>query len=152
MGELIHPNPVAKITVILLMGLVIFTVLLQFRDSGFFMDAAVALFALVVVLALASYLASFFTSIEVTEDEVAFKKGILSITRVHVPYSRVTSINMRQSLIERLFGLGTLEIETAGGPKTEIAINAMPFATLKKIVGEIREEADKRRPTGGPDR
>ncbi|NIO19455.1 MAG: PH domain-containing protein, partial [Candidatus Aenigmarchaeota archaeon] len=52
--------------------------------------------------------------------EIYVKKGLINITRKHVPFRTVTNISSRAGPFDRLFGIGTVEIETAGysGPKS----------------------------------
>ncbi|MGY5871461.1 MAG: PH domain-containing protein [Candidatus Thorarchaeota archaeon] len=49
-----------------------------------------------------------------TMPEVYVKKGIINITRKHVPFRTITNISSRAGLFDRLFGIGAIEIETAG--------------------------------------
>jgi membrane protein YdbS with pleckstrin-like domain len=55
-----------------------------------------------------------------TMPEVYVRKGIISITRKHVPFRTITNISTRAGPFDRLFGIGTVNIETAGysGQKT----------------------------------
>jgi len=46
--------------------------------------------------------------------EVYVKKGLLNITRKHVPFRTITNISSRAGPFDRIFGIGTIEIETAG--------------------------------------
>ena len=46
--------------------------------------------------------------------EIFTKKGIINITRKHVPFRTITNISSRAGLFDRLFGIGSVEIETAG--------------------------------------
>ncbi len=47
-------------------------------------------------------------------SEIFVKKGIINITRKHVPFRTITNISSRSGPFDRLFGIGTIEIETAG--------------------------------------
>jgi membrane protein YdbS with pleckstrin-like domain len=51
--------------------------------------------------------------------EIYVRKGLINVTRKHVPLRTITNISSRQGLIDRLFGIGNVEIETAGysGPQ-----------------------------------
>lgn len=49
-----------------------------------------------------------------TSREIFVKKGIINITRKHVPFRTITNISSRAGLFDRLFGIGAIEIETAG--------------------------------------
>jgi len=49
-----------------------------------------------------------------TMPEIYVKKGLLNITKKHVPFRTITNIASRAGPLDRLFGIGTVEIETAG--------------------------------------
>lgn len=46
--------------------------------------------------------------------EIYVKKGLLNVTRKHVPFRTITNISSRAGPLDRLFGIGTVEIQTAG--------------------------------------
>ena len=46
--------------------------------------------------------------------EIYVRKGIINITRKHVPFRTVTNIASRAGVFDRLFRIGTVEIQTAG--------------------------------------
>jgi len=46
--------------------------------------------------------------------EIYVKKGILTITRKHVPFRTITNISSNAGVFDRLFSLGSVSIETAG--------------------------------------
>jgi uncharacterized membrane protein YdbT with pleckstrin-like domain len=60
------------------------------------------------------YLKWTFTHFVVTTDRVLFRSGVLSKRGVEIPLERVSNINFRQSIWERMIGAGNLEIESAG--------------------------------------
>lgn len=47
--------------------------------------------------------------------EVYVKKGLINITRKHVPFRTITNIQSVAGPFDRLFGIGSIEVETAGG-------------------------------------
>jgi putative membrane protein len=49
------------------------------------------------------------------EKEFSLYSGIITKKHVHVPYARVQSVNHRATLVQRLFGVCTVTIDTAGG-------------------------------------
>ena len=54
-------------------------------------------------------------SYEVQDDEVIVRAGILTKSVKHVPYRTVTNLTVKRDILDRwLFGLGTLNIQTAG--------------------------------------
>jgi membrane protein YdbS with pleckstrin-like domain len=50
--------------------------------------------------------------------EIVVKKGLINKSEKHVPYRTVTHIDMRAGPFDRLFNIGTVEIQTAGGKHT----------------------------------
>ena len=46
--------------------------------------------------------------------EVYVKKGLLTITRKHAPFRTVTNISTHSGPFDRLFGIGSVHVETAG--------------------------------------
>lgn len=56
-----------------------------------------------------------YTWYEFDETEFSFYSGILSKHRTHVPYAKIQSVNEHASLLQRLAGVCTVAIDTAGG-------------------------------------
>ena len=52
---------------------------------------------------------------EYSNEEFSFYSGIISKKRAHVPYQRIQSINQKATLFQRIAGVCTVSIETAGG-------------------------------------
>jgi uncharacterized membrane protein YdbT with pleckstrin-like domain len=48
------------------------------------------------------------------ESEFVIRQGVITRHTTVIPYHRIQNINTTRTLIERIFGLATLEIETAG--------------------------------------
>lgn len=59
---------------------------------------------------------------EFDETEFSFYSGILNKRRTHVPYSKIQSVNERASLLQRLAGVRTVNIDTAGGANNKALI------------------------------
>lgn len=51
---------------------------------------------------------------EIQDDEVIVRAGIITRSVKHVPYRTVTNLKVKQDPFDRLFGIGTLNIQTAG--------------------------------------
>jgi membrane protein YdbS with pleckstrin-like domain len=49
-----------------------------------------------------------------TMPEVYVKRGVITITRKHVPFRTITNISSKAGPFDRLFGIGSVHIETAG--------------------------------------
>jgi len=51
---------------------------------------------------------------EIHDDEVIVRAGVITKTVKHVPFRTVTNLEVKQGPFDRLFGIGTLNIQTAG--------------------------------------
>ena len=62
------------------------------------------------------------------ETEFSLYSGIITKRQVHVPYARVQSVNHRAGLVQRIFGVCSVSIDTAGGSSNKAV--RVPFVTL----------------------
>ncbi|MHA1390579.1 MAG: PH domain-containing protein, partial [Candidatus Thorarchaeota archaeon] len=83
--------------------------------------------------------------------EIYVKKGIINVTKKHVPFRTITNLSSRAGVLDRLFGIGNVEIQTAGnsinsmgqsGPEERLeGIKAFEELT-SFILGELRKFRD----------
>jgi uncharacterized membrane protein YdbT with pleckstrin-like domain len=64
--------------------------------------------------------------------EIYTKRGIITITKRHVPFRTVTNVQTRRGVFDRIMGIGTVLIETAGG-----AVSAQPTGLLPLLIQKI---------------
>jgi putative membrane protein len=58
----------------------------------------------------------------VTDRRVYIESGVLRKSERSVPLSNVQDVTVEQGLMGQIFGYGTIRIESAGGPETEIVM------------------------------
>ena len=63
---------------------------------------------------------------------------LLSTSRKFIGYDKIQNIEVRQSFIENVFGIGTIKFDTAGMDKVELHFNGV--ASPHKIEEIIREK------------
>jgi membrane protein YdbS with pleckstrin-like domain len=82
-------------------------------SKGFWIGSLVNLIWLVPSLAI---IPGYYQSLryEIRRDEVIVKAGVITKSVKHVPFRTVTNLKTKQDPLDRLFGLGTLNIQTAG--------------------------------------
>lgn len=51
---------------------------------------------------------------EIHEDEVIVNAGIITKTVKHVPFRTITNLTVRRGILDRLLGIGSLQVQTAG--------------------------------------
>ena len=59
---------------------------------------------------------------EIGSDEFNLYSGIFNKKRVHVPYQRIQSVNQKATLVQRLAGVCTVNIDTAGGSANKAVV------------------------------
>ena len=96
-------------------------------EAGFIMAVAgigtlvviLITFGIVAGLRVVGYKHLYFT---VGPDEFTLCSGIFNKKQVHVPYQRVQSVDQRSTLLQRLFGVCTVSIDTAGGAANKAVV------------------------------
>lgn len=118
-----RPHPIT----ILLRSLTSITLLLVYallligpvrRNSGpdvahWLLWTAIIVTALRILIEIARWLARRYT---ITRSEVTATDGILRRWHAHLPLDRIQHVVVHKTILERLFGLGTLGVSSAGGP------------------------------------
>ncbi|MDR0515067.1 MAG: PH domain-containing protein [Coriobacteriaceae bacterium] len=77
------------------------------------------------VSALVLYLSYKHLSYEIGEKEFSLYSGVFNKKKAHVPYQRIQSVNQQASLMQRIFGICTVHIDTAGGSSNKAVV--VPF-------------------------
>ena len=81
-----------------------------------------------------------YTTYHLKEDNVMEVKGILSKKRTAIPYSSISNIGMKKSVIGRIFGYGNVLINSFSG-ENKITLRGIkhPEKTFKFIEKKIQE-------------
>ncbi|MEI8174725.1 MAG: PH domain-containing protein [bacterium] len=64
-----------------------------------------------------------------TPEHIYYREGVISMSEKHMPYSSIQDVTVKQSVIERLFGLAKVVIENAAQQQT------VPTRNGRQIVG-----------------
>ncbi|EMA36657.1 PH domain-containing protein [Halobiforma nitratireducens] len=75
---------------------------------------------------------------EVTTDTVDVSSGVVARRSREIPYRRIQNVDIRQSVFQRLFGLATVSVETAGGGDTEASLYFVSEGEANRLQSEIR--------------
>ena len=74
------------------------------------------------------------------KDSILIDKGILKRTKINIPFERIQTVNLQQNLLHQMFGVSSLEIDTAGAKKSELTIDALKKEEAEAIRQFILEE------------
>lgn len=77
----------------------------------------------------------------VSNERVTFRRGILSKNIREIFLSDIRSVEIDQTVIQRIMGTGKIEISSAASSDAEIIIEGVPDAySVKKIIDEHRRK------------
>jgi len=128
----------ALVTLPWLLPIILFTTL----SVGFWISVGALVFVIPIVLIFLVWTPLFFNTIvyKLSKDEIIWKRGVWFKNTGVVPYNRITNVDVKQGPFSRMFGIGSLHIQTAGysGPNTrgsEITIDGMMnFEELQEML------------------
>jgi membrane protein YdbS with pleckstrin-like domain len=77
---------------------------------------------------------------EIHEDEVIVRAGVITHSVKHVPYRTVTNLTVRRGPFDRMLGIGTLNIQTAGmSGQSGAEESLIGLANYDDIYGKVAE-------------
>jgi uncharacterized membrane protein YdbT with pleckstrin-like domain len=85
----------------------------------------IAAFGIGLLILLYWYIKTRATAFTVTEHELVYERGILSKDRLSVSLRHIRSVEVKQSFCNRIFGVGTIEVWTAGD-EPEFTVKDLP--------------------------
>lgn len=85
----------------------------------------IAAFGIGLLILLYWYIKTRATALTVTEHELMYERGILSKDRLSVSLRHVRSVHVTQGFINRILGVGTIQISTAGD-EPEFTVKDLP--------------------------
>lgn len=78
----------------------------------------------------------------IREDRVTINKGILTKTEQNIPFRAVTDFILQRSLYDRILGIGSIRVQTAGQSQTGTGYegNLAGLLDYDDLHGELREK------------
>ena len=113
----------------------------MFRSDpvGFVLILVLCLFLIGLIVLLIWWLRTLGTTLTVTNKRSVFRKGLLSKRTTEVRHQDVRNIQITQSFFQRIFGVGTIGISSAGQAGIEIEAHGMPNPEkVKQIIDKYR--------------
>lgn len=84
----------------------------------------------------------------IQDDRVTIQKGILTKTHQNIPYRAITDFILQRSLYDRILGIGSIRIQTAGQSQTASGYegNMAGLIEYDRLHGQLRESVRSLRP------
>ncbi len=81
------------------------------------------------------------TTLIVTNERVTLRKGILSKHTNEVYHTDIRNVQVSQGIFQRMFGVGTIGIATAGHGDIEIVVKGIPTPErVKSLIDQYRRQ------------
>lgn len=91
------------------------------------------------------------TEYVITRSGVYTRTGLLGTTVVQTTFDKITDLEVNQDVLGRIFGYGTLQVNTAGSNVAPIQMHGLVDAiAVKTMVEHAKDEALARRPPAAP--
>lgn len=99
----------------------------MFRNNpvGFVLSVVLIAAAVGILILLVWYVKTRAEKLTITREDLRYERGILSKSRSEVRLTGIRSVTVHQSLFQRMFGTGDIEIYTAGD-RPEIIAKGIP--------------------------
>ena len=98
------------------------------------------MFGLGVLLLLYWYIHTRQTALTVTDSELLYERGILSKDRTSVSLKHVCAVHVTQGFLNRILGVGTIQISTAGD-HPEFTVADMPDpGTIREAISKAQNQ------------
>jgi len=95
---------------------------------------------LIFVFAVISYFRYYFY---IDNDELVVVKGVFKRSRTNIPFQRIQTINIEQSILHQLLKVTKLEVDTAGSKGTEFSFSALSMAKAEALRQVVLEQKSK---------
>ena len=99
----------------------------------------IAAFGLGILILLYWYIKTRATALTVTDHEIMYERGILSKDRTAASLKHVRAVHVTQGFVNRLFGVGTVQISTAGD-EPEFTVADLPDPhVIREAIAKAQE-------------
>ena len=110
----------------------------MFRSNplGFVLSVLLIAVAIGIIILLVWYVKSRSEKLTITNDDLRYERGILSKSHSELRLSSVRSVRVHQTLFQRMFGTGDIQVFTAGDAP-EVTVKGMPDPNeIRELIGK----------------
>lgn len=144
MVAVIHPHHVISQLAVIILSFAIGAVVFALLGMNAF-PILIGLGLLAAALCAALYFSELFVTITLTDKGIRYERGMLGKRTVLIPYEMISDAQCTQTFIERIFGVGTILINTAGTGMVELTQSNIRQPDIMLILEEIEKHAGKKR-------
>ncbi len=113
----------------------------------FFAGAGVVLVLLLSLGYSILYFLNFKFHIDYKNEEFVLQKGVISTDVINIPFQKIQQVNFRRNILQRVIGVYSVVVETAGSQDKEVEIKALSHekanALAERLMAHAEEEQEE---------
>lgn len=115
------------------------------KDSYSAIQVYLGIAGIIIFIAIIAFLRYWFFKfyIDYKLEEFVIENGILNKTKTTIPFHKIQKVNIDQSLIQRVFNVHKVELDTAGSDKKEASISAISQEMAVELKQHLLENTNK---------
>lgn len=79
----------------------------------------------------------------VREQDISCQKGLITYKLTTVPFNRIQHVEVNQGLVEKLFGLSSVKVYTAGGNYSDLSIPGLPVKNAQRLKSFLSDQISR---------
>ncbi|MBU0532491.1 PH domain-containing protein [Candidatus Micrarchaeota archaeon] len=103
----------------------------------------ILVWALTLLRIVSVFLMAKYQVLTLEKNSITYRVGVFSHSSVVLPYQKITEASYSQGFIQRIFGVGTLRLDSAGGSQVAIYVQDVRHVDVQKTLREIDEKGGK---------
>ncbi|MBI5228279.1 PH domain-containing protein [Candidatus Micrarchaeota archaeon] len=137
-----HPSHIVHMVkaVIFVLFFGFLTFLLKGILGDFFLPIEGAIFGAGVIYGAIKYAQVQSYTVTLDENELIYTTGIATMKKTVLPFSKVTESNYTQTIIQRIFGLGNLKVDTPGGTEMAVHLKDAAMSDIEMTLNAIKKK------------
>lgn len=128
---------------LLLFGLAIYVAVVFWGEEGIWLYVAGGIAGIALIWYVCMYINNRARKLRVTSERCIITEGIVSRRTSEVIHGHVRNITVEQGILDRIFGVATLGLSSAGQADVEISFEGLDMDNIGKIKAIIDEHRDK---------
>lgn len=119
---------------VLIGGFVAFLILSEENVPRFVLAIIISIISIIIIYSIVITVLGFpRKGYLVRENDVSFKKGLISYKQTSVPFNRIQHVEVSQGVLEKILKLSSVKIYTAGGTSSDLSIPGLPVETAHSL-------------------
>ncbi|UZH55567.1 PH domain-containing protein [Salinimicrobium tongyeongense] len=91
------------------------------------------------------YFLNFKFHIDEKNEEFVLQKGVFSTDVINIPFEKIQQVNFRRNILQRIIGVYSVVVETAGSQEKEVEIKALSGEKANALAEKLMARAEEER-------